>query len=233
MIATHAFAPSGDVNRLGQHEDFLSILPRVEQHARCCFRHLGAEAQEEAVAQATALAFAAFRRLQEQGKDPFAFPSKLATIAARQVQAGRSLGSRQSSTDILSPATQRRWGFQVQSLAPRRAADPESWQEAVVDNTQTPPADAAAFRIDFRQWLASLTPRNRQLVDLLSLSHTPTQAARQLKISRGRISQLRKAFARQWYASQEEPFPKAPAAVPAPGAPAGPGKGEPLGHDRA
>jgi hypothetical protein len=139
---------------------------------------------------------------------------------AKQVQAGRSLGSRQSRTDILSPATQLRWGFQVQSLAPRRAAEPESWQEAVVDNTQTSPADAAAFRLDFRHWLASLTPRNRQLVDLLMHSYTPTQAARQLKISRGRISQLRKAFARRWYASQEEPFPEEPAALPAPGAPA-------------
>src|SRR5262249_6942299 len=155
-----------------------------------------AEAQEEAVAQATALAFAAFRRLQEQGKDPFAFPSQLATIAVKQVQAGRSLGSRQSSTDVLSPATQRRWGFQVQSLAQRRAADRESWQEAVVDNTQAPPADAAAFRMDFRKWLGSLTPRNRQLVDLLTLSYTPTQAARHLQLSRSRISQLRKAFAR-------------------------------------
>jgi hypothetical protein len=218
MSAMHPFTPDDGMSRPGPQEEFLRILPRVQQHAQCCFRHLGAEAQEEAVAQATALAFAAFRRLQEQGKDPFAFPSQLATIAARQVQAGRSLGSRQSRTDILSPATQRRWGFQVQSLAPQRAEDPESWHEAVVDNTQTPPADAAAFRMDFRQWLASLTPRNRQLVNLLTLSYTPTQAARQLKISRGRISQLRKAFARQWYASQEEPFPKEPAAVPAPGA---------------
>ena len=220
MIAMQPLTPGDGMSRPGPQEDFLRILPRVEQHARCCFRHLRAEAKEEAVAQATALAFAAFRRLQEQGKDPFAFPTQLAAIAAKQVQAGRNLGSRQSSTDILSPSTQRRWGFRVQSLAPRRAADPESWQEAVVDNTQTPPADAAGFRIDFAAWLDTLTPRNRQLVDLLTLSHTPTQAARQLKISRGRISQLRKAFARQWYASQEEPFPEAPAAVPAPGAPA-------------
>jgi hypothetical protein len=233
MIAMHPFAPAHVMSRPVPQEDFLRILPRVQQHAQCCFRHLGAEAQEEAVAQATALAFAAFRRLQEQGKDPFAFPSKLATIAVKQVQAGRSLGSRQSRTDILSPATQRRWGFQVQSLAPRRAADRERWQEAVVDNTQTSPADAAAFRMDFRQWLGSLTPRNRQLVDLLMLSYTPTQAARHLQLSRGRISQLRKAFARHWYASQEEPFPEEPAALPAPGVPAGPGKGEPLGHDRA
>jgi hypothetical protein len=233
MSALHPFAPGSGMSRPVPQEEFLRILPRVQQHAQCCFRHLGAEAQEEAVAQATALAFAAFRRLQEQGKDPFAFPSKLATIAVKQVQAGRSLGNRQSSTDILSSATQRRWGFQVQSLAPQRAADPERWQEAVVDNTQTPPADAAAFRMDFRQWLASLTPRHRQLVDLLMLSYTPTQAARQLQLSRSRISQLRKAFARQWYASQEEPFPEEPAALAAPGAPAGPGKGEPLGHDRA
>jgi hypothetical protein len=215
MIAMHPFAPGSAVTCPGLQEDFLRILPGVQQHARCYFRHLGAEAREEAVAQATALAFATFRHLQERGKDPLAFSSKLAILAAKQVQAGRSLGNHQSSTDILSRATQRRWGFRVQSLARQRAADGESWQQAVVDNTQTPPADAAAFRMDFRQWLASLTPRNRQLVDLLVLSHTPTYAARQLNLSRGRISQLRKAFARQWYASQEESCPGEPAPVPA------------------
>jgi hypothetical protein len=218
MMTVHPSASNSVVTRL--QEDFLRILPSVQQHAHCYFRHLGAEAREEAVAQATALAFATFRRLQERGKDPLAFSGKLARIAAKQVQAGRSLGNHQSSTDILSRATQRRWGFRVQSLARQRAADSESWQQAVVDNTQTPPADAAAFRIDFRQWLASLTPRNRQLVDLLVLSHTPTYAARQLKLSRGRISQLRKAFARQWYASQEESFPEDRSAVPAQAVPA-------------
>jgi hypothetical protein len=219
MIAVHPCAPGSAVHRPNPQEEFLQILPQVQQHAQCYFRHLGAEAHEEAVAQVTALAFAAFRRLQEQGKNPLAFSGKLARMATKQVQAGRSLGSRQSRTDILSGATQRRWGFRVHSLARRRAADCESWHEAVVDNTQTPPADAAAFRMDFRQWLAALTPRNRRLVNLLALSHTPTEAARQLKLSRGRISQLRRAFAEQWYASQEEAFPRQRAAVP-PGVPA-------------
>jgi hypothetical protein len=208
MIATLPFAPGRTVSHAELQEDFLKILPDVQRHAHCYFRHLGAEAREEAVAQATALAFATFRRLRERGKDPLAFSGKLARLTARQVQAGRSLGNHQSSTDILSRATQRRWGFRVQSLARQRAADGERWQEAVVDNTQTPPADAAAFRMDFRQWLASLSPRNRQLVDLLVLSHTPTYVARQLKLSRGRISQLRKFFARRWYASQGEPCPR-------------------------
>ena len=215
MMTMHPFAPGSAVTHPAPQEDFLKILPDVQQHAHSYFRHLGAEAREEAVAQATALAFATFRRLQERGKDPLAFSGKLARLAARQVQAGRSLGNHQSSTDIFSRATQRRWGFRVQSLARQRATDAEGWQQAAVDNTQTPPADAAAFRMDFRQWLASLSPRNRQLVDLLVLSHTPTYAARQLKVSRGRISQLRKAFARKWYASQEESCPGEPAAVPA------------------
>jgi len=213
MMTMHPFAPGSAVTHSAPQEDFLKILPDVQQHAHSYFRHLGAEAREEAVAQATALAFATFRSLQARGKDPLAFAGKLARLSARQVQAGRSLGNHQSSTDILSRATQRRWGFRVQSLTRQRAADAEAWQEAVVDNTQTPPADAAAFRIDFPQWLASLSPRNRQLVDLLALSHTPTYAARQLKVSRGRISQLRKFFARRWYASQGESCPGEPAPV--------------------
>jgi hypothetical protein len=220
MLAIPPFASDSAVIRPNPQEDFLRILPRVQRHAHCYFRHLGAEAREDAVAQATALAFAAFRRLQERGKDPFAFPGRLAAYAARQVQAGRSLGSQQSSTDVLSRATQQRFGFRVQSLTRRRAVDSDSWQEAVADNTQTPPADAAAFRMDFGQWLDSLSPRDRRLVELLVLSHTPTYAARQLKLSRGRISQLRKAFARRWYASQEEAFPGERVAAPVASVPA-------------
>lgn len=220
MNAMHPCASNSAVICPGPQEDFLRVLPRVQQHAHCYFRHLGAEAREEAVAQATALAFAAFRRLQERGKDPFVFPTSLAAFAARQVQAGRSLGSPQSSTDILSRAAQRRWGFRVQSFARQRAGDGQDWQEAVVDNTRTPPADAAAFRIDFRQWLAALTPRNRQLAELLALSHTPSEAARRLKLSRVRISQLRRAFAQQWYACQGEAFPGERAAAPLASVPA-------------
>src|SRR5437016_2421936 len=89
LLSQHPFASNRVVTRL--QEDFLRILPSVQQHAHCYFRHLGAEAREEAVAQATALAFATFRRLQERGKDPAAFSGKLARLAAKQVQAGRSL----------------------------------------------------------------------------------------------------------------------------------------------
>ena len=138
MIAMPSFASDSGQSRSALHADFLRILPDVEQHAHGYFRHLGAEAREEAVAQATALAFATFRRLQARGKDPLAFAGKLARLSARQVQAGRSLGNHQSSTDILSRATQRRWGFRVQSLTRQRAADAEAWQEAVVETTRRP-----------------------------------------------------------------------------------------------
>src|SRR5207248_4309432 len=54
MMTMHPFAPGNAVSRPGLQENFLRILPCVQQHAHCYFRHLGAEAREEAVAQATA-----------------------------------------------------------------------------------------------------------------------------------------------------------------------------------
>src|SRR5690348_981453 len=56
MMTIHPFAPDRAVTHAGLQENFLRILPGVQQHARCYFRHLDAEAREEAVAQATALA---------------------------------------------------------------------------------------------------------------------------------------------------------------------------------
>jgi hypothetical protein len=74
------------------HAKFLTLLPRVELHGRVYFRHLRSpQAKEEALAEMVALCWVWFVRLARNGSDASAFPSALATFAARAVRSGRRL----------------------------------------------------------------------------------------------------------------------------------------------
>src|SRR4051794_18848642 len=71
---------------------FLSIVPRIERHGRVSFRNVRCpDTQAEAISEMVALSWRWFRQLAERGKDATAFPSALATFAARAVRSGRRL----------------------------------------------------------------------------------------------------------------------------------------------
>ena len=84
---------------------------------RFAFRGRSAADREEAAAEAVAAAYASYVSLKARGKDPVRdFPSALAAYAVLHVKAGRQMGSRNSTTDALSPLAQRKRGFRVESL---------------------------------------------------------------------------------------------------------------------
>ena len=67
-------------------DQFLAILPRIEQHGRYCFRELETERREEAIAEMTAICWRSFVRLVQRGKNPLAWPTVLANYAVRHVR---------------------------------------------------------------------------------------------------------------------------------------------------
>jgi hypothetical protein len=179
-------------------DGFLVLAPIIERHADVVFRHLPASDREECRAEAVAAGLQSYRSLIRRGKDPFAFPSLMATRAVQHVQAGRLVGGRRNTRDVLGKVTRHRRGFAVQSLD-RTITDGEAdWYDAVVDNTQTPPDEAAAFRCDFPAWLRTLSDRNRRIVGLLALGHAGKWVARQIGISPTRLCQLRQKLREQW-----------------------------------
>lgn len=64
------------------------------------------------------------------------------------------------------------------------------------------PARIAAMRIDFNEWLITLTERQQNLVSLLASGESTADAAQKLGCSPGNISQFRKRLAESWYAYQ-------------------------------
>jgi len=158
-----------------------------------------------------ALAWQWFLRLVEQGKDPLAFPTALATFAARAVKSGRRLTGQEKSKDALSPLAQRRRGFAVEPLPPstRRPFDDvysnvhgqqelDAFEERLRDNTVTPPPEAAAFRIDFPDWLRTRTERDRRVIDDMMQDERTRDLADRHGLSPARVSQLRREYREDW-----------------------------------
>jgi hypothetical protein len=191
--------------------EFLDLIPIVERQARFAFRGRPEADREEAAAEAVAAAYASYVSLKARGKDPVRdFPSALAAYAVLHVKAGRRVGSKNSTTDALSPLAQRKRGFRVESLrtssgaardrvhstSDRRRQD--EFDEHLRDNNRSAVPDQAAFRIDFPEFLGSLGNRDRALVRFLALGNTGQVAAARFGMSEGRVSQLRKTWRERW-----------------------------------
>ena len=145
-----------------------SVLPKVVSHGRVYFRHLrSAELKEEYVAEMIALTWKWHLRLAERGKDAARFPTALASYAARAVRSGRRACGQERGRDALSPSAQRRHGFLVSALPEVSTLSDNPLAEALHDNTQTPPDEQCAFRVDFPAWRATHTKRDRGIIDAL------------------------------------------------------------------
>ena len=203
------------------HAGFSAILPRIERHARISFRDIRCpNRKEDLIAETIALSWAWYGKLVRKGKDVAQFVSPLTRYAARAVRYGRRLTGLEKTKDVLSRRAQQRYGFTVESLpastrtsfekiysAVRGQQETDAYEERLRDNTVTPPPDAAAFRIDFPQFLQALGARDRELAHFLSLGHSAKEAAQKFNVSPGRITQLRQQWCREWHALQDEQAP--------------------------
>ncbi len=190
------------------HAHFLSLLPRIELHAKVSFRHLRCPGRrEDAVAEVIAVSWRWYLRIVSQGeKDVNEFVSALATFAVKHVRAGRKLCKMERPRDVLSPRAQRLHGFVAQSLPTHDTARPGNpVLEALRDNAATPPPDAAAFRLDFPRWLNSLGEKKSKVAEDMAVGHTTKELAPMHQLSEGRISQLRRELHASWRRFHGEP----------------------------
>ena len=198
-----AIAKKPPVRSRGWRRRYLRLLPSIRRQAEHAFRRLNEEHREEAVADVVANTFAAYRRLVVLGKEDVAYATALTRFAVAQYRSGRRVGSRQKSRDVLSPARRRFEGNEVVSLE-SLYGEQAGFVSALIDHRQTSIPDQAAFRIDFNTWLRRLRPRDRRLVKFLTLGNSPSEAADELRVSRGRISQLRDELHADWSAFHGE-----------------------------
>ena len=199
IAALKVFPPVNDQDIQGQ---FLKMLPTIRKIASFAFRRRPKLAREEMIAEVVANCFVAFKRLVARGKADLAYPSALAWFAVRQIRDGRRVGSRLNVKDVSSPYARRRTGFRVGPLVKRLPGG--RWEELVVEDERSTPADVAACRLDFRAWLRRLDRRRRQVAVKLAEGETTKDAARHFDVSQARISQLRRELKDCWHEFQGE-----------------------------
>jgi hypothetical protein len=178
---------------------FLAILPRIQQHGQIYFRHQKCQsAREDCIAEMVAMSWKWFITLSNQGKNPASFVSAIASYAARAVKSGRRLCAQEKANDVMSPVAQQRRCFVVGKLPDFSTLLGNPLADALIDNTQTPPDEQAAFRCDFPAWLCTLDHRRRQIAEELMMGERTAAVSNKHGCSPARISQMRREFMEGW-----------------------------------
>ena len=185
------------------HNGFLEMVPAIETHAKIAFRRLDAEAREEAIQEVICNACCAYARLVELKKTEVAYPSVLARFGVAQTKDGRKVGGKLNCRDVLSDYCQRKKDLLVERLD-RFDSEEDAWDEILVEDRHAGPAETAIARIDFVTWLQLLPRRLRKIARFLANGETTSTAAKKFRVSKGRISQIRKELFLAWHSFQGE-----------------------------
>jgi hypothetical protein len=183
-------------------QSFLAVMPAILTHARIRFRRMPWHRREDAIAEAIACACVNYQRLAAQGRLHRAYVSSLSGFSARHVAQDRHVGGSQNARDLLSPLAQRKHGFTLQSL--NSAHDCRGWRSLVGEDRHYSPADVAAFRIDFGQWMRTHTHRHRRIIGRLASGDGTYAVADRFGLSPARVSQLRRKYEHSWHIFQGE-----------------------------
>jgi len=170
------------------HAPFLAMLPAIQRQIRPAIVRRPAWEQEEIIQAVVAYAAVAYARLAAKGRE--AYPSPLVRYGLKHYRAGRMVGSPTNAGELSSPGCQRQHGCRVDSL--------DQWQETVLTDRRSTPAEQAALRIDFSAWLVTLSWRDQRLAMLLAVGESTGRAAKLLGLTAGRVSQLRRELYESW-----------------------------------
>jgi hypothetical protein len=204
VSVTRPHAPSPTADRDAK---FLQLLPGIERQAAYHLRHLSPADREEAIQDVVVHAFVSYVRLTERGQAALAFASPLAHYGACRFLAGRRVGQPLNRNDVSSEYCRRRTGVQIEPLQHFDAPN-QAWQELAVEDRHAGPAEVAAIRIDFGDWLESLPERTRRVAESLTSGETTSAVARVFGLTPGRISQLRRELYTAWRVFQHDVVPE-------------------------
>jgi hypothetical protein len=176
---------------------FLNMLPTIKRLARCELRKLRGEAREDATVEVLAHCLCAYRRLCERNEVNRAFASILVRYAVLHYHRGRRVGTSQCSRDVYSHQAKHASACELLPIG-TPGEQCGGWKECLSYNRASSIPDQVHFRLEFPRWLQALTPRNRLIVETLSLGYTTAEVAQRYELSPARVSQLRREFYESW-----------------------------------
>lgn len=157
------------------------LFPAVRKRAKRIFANRAD--QEELIADAISLAWEFSLTAPDD-----ATVASLAYYACQKVKVRRQF---QESTRSIDGPNPRRM-----DKAPRETVDVELIPNGRKDN----PADVGAMRVDFPEWLETLTDREQALLLNFLSGETTETVAKNFRLSPARISQIRRELIEHWTA---------------------------------
>jgi len=169
---------------------FETRVAEIDRLAGSHFRHLDPDAREEAVQDATVLAFRYWTRLVERGKVGEDCFRGAIWWAVRHTKQGRPGGVRGASRPkcVLDYARRRKGNVVVEGGVNLNH---------FVGSTASVP-DTVAFRLDVPAFLGTLPERDRGIAASLAAGKGTTEVAREIGVSPAAISQFRTRFKKKY-----------------------------------
>jgi len=178
---------------------FITLLPKIEFTVRVRLRHVTcSDRRADLICEAIAMCWKWYIGLSRKGRSPAEYLYTFATLAARAALSGRRLCGCEKARDAMSPLCQRTRSFTVSPLPDTTGMVGNVFDEALIDNTQTPVPDQVQFRLDFPRWRASLGERCRVLMDAMVEGHRTNELATVFGVTQARISQVRRELHDGW-----------------------------------
>src|SRR6188508_2011848 len=115
-----------DSNGCQWQSAFVEMVPEIQQRLRRAFRHLDADAREDAIEEGVVHTLLSYSRLHDQGRTDHVSPSTLAWYAVHQVKRGRPAIGRMNGKEPLSRYAQLGNGIRVDQTQGR-------WIETLVE----------------------------------------------------------------------------------------------------
>ena len=196
-IDSKCSAPQASSTEPDRDAKFLEMLPRIRRQAAYYLRRVSRRDRADAVEEVVARSFIAYLRLIERGKADVAYAGPLARYGACEYLRGRRVGCCMNVRDLTSDHCLQKTGISVKRLD-RFDERFGEWEELVMEDRHSTPADIAATRLDFRAWLAQLTRRTRQIAKDLAEGYTTSEVACKHGLSASRVSQLRRELYDAW-----------------------------------
>ncbi len=191
---------------------FLAMLPRIRRQAAYYLRHLSKKDRADAVQEVVASAFVSWVRLMiEVSRTSPTLAHWPAMLPANTSLVGESACS-MNCNDVTSDYCRQKKGLFFEQLD-RIDESTGEWEELVVEDRHSTPAEVASTRIDFRAWLESLPERTRHVAETLATGEATSHVARMFGCSASRVSQLRRELHDAWLAFTGEATPATSSAL--------------------
>ena len=176
---------------------FLEQYPRIHQLASFQHRRLHGDPRDEAIAETIARTWKAYLEKALSGLDPTLLLKSMVHYAALHVRAEKRIAGTYTG-DVMSRANRTQHNYQIAQLPTSDDEETAGEVRKALRLRGTNPAEQAILNVDYEAFVATLTDKERGVMESLKAGLNLSDIARQRGISHAAVQDMRKTLARKW-----------------------------------